>query len=188
MLSRFAGFISLSVLLLAASLDARAAKPICEQKHLSREYTKSTITLRVRDPQVPEFYLRMRTSLTLVYLRPDDVVNAIGKSLNAPSAAKLLDRVQHDLPLKEDTDFFKYVTRDKELLGQVEWVVDEVLKAGKAAIDGWPFGDGVLASNYLPKDPMEVTVISLGFPSHEDARWYCYPEHELLLEQWYVIY
>lgn len=188
MLARWTTVISTSVFLLAASLDAQAEKGVCEKKHLSRHYTKSSLPLRVRDPRVPEFYLRMRTSLTLVYLLPDDVVDALGEFANLPSAARLQDLIRHDLPLKEDTDLFKYVTRDNDALGDVERALDVVLKQGKAAIDGWPCGAGILAPHYLPKDPMTVTVISFGDEAQEDGRWYCFPEHQLLFGQWYVIY
>jgi len=119
---------------------AHAAVAECSKRELR---AKSTATISL-EPDVrlrPAFYLRQ--SWTLLFFRPEDVVGVIeaeaaDDSSNHERIAAVVERIRRDLPLKEDTDLYKYGVHDLEFAAQLSYRVAKLLDAGRAAVDFWP--------------------------------------------------
>jgi len=102
------------------------------------------------------------------FFKPEDVVRVIEKfardgAPNNGAAVAVLDRIRRDLPLKEDTDLFKYAVRDMRFANSLESVVTELLDAGHAAVDFWPLHDSGASAGNDAHDPS--TIVRVGWRS-----------------------
>ena len=130
--------------------DTVQASDGCGQRELR---DKSTATLVLSPTKVfasgqPLFYLRYTDDLHLLYLRPEDVVAFLEEELAGlrakyPSVTFSETRlplgwIRQDLPLKEDTDLFKYGLRERGFALDLDILVAALLDKGQAAVDFQP--------------------------------------------------
>ena len=169
-------------LLAAGTADASEG---CGQRELRN---KSTATLMLDPANVfasgqPLFYLRYTNDVHVLYFRPEDVVAVLEAEL-AGLRAKYpavtfsesripLGWIRQDLPLKEDTDLFKYGLRHPEFALDMDVLVAELLDKGLAAVDFLPLRiprQGI--DNDSLNDPSSIKRVNWK-TRDEEGRIYC---------------
>jgi len=120
---------------------AGAADPVdyCTNRELRAKDT-TTIQLQAGVRDQPAFYLREDMPERVLFFRPEDVLALFDSwSVNQQQEVRAtLERIRSDLPLKEDTDLFKYALRDAHFGAIVEYLAADLLEMGKAAVDFSP--------------------------------------------------
>ena len=120
---------------------AGAADPVvyCTDRELRAKDT-TTIQLQAGVRDQPAFYLREDMPERVLFFRPEDVLALFDSwSVNQQQEVRAtLERIRSDLPLKEDTDLFKYALRDAHFGAIVEYMAADLLEMGKAAVDFSP--------------------------------------------------
>ncbi|HEV7608994.1 MAG TPA: hypothetical protein VGO61_16745 [Steroidobacteraceae bacterium] len=179
----------LAVALFVLSLAAPpAALARCGPSRLSGGITKpqiiklNALERGVRD--APAFYMQLPQSWVLLYFKPEDVVAQLkqtaaqyrSKDLTAATSAtdEYLAAISRDLPLKEDTDLFKYVLQDNHFHSRQEFLVADLLKLGQAHIDDWPYRDARHDPND-DRDDRNTLVMVSKMLSDEEWRLFCEP-------------
>jgi len=174
----------LLVLSLIAPLDTFAR---CGPSRLRGHVTKPvTITLKGAERGIrnaPAFYLRQPNQWVMMFFKPEDIIEQLKKdgaryraeilTMAASGAQAYLDAITRDLPLKEDTDLFKYVLHDRSFLTRQEVVIAELLKLGQVYVDHWPFQDAKRDPIDDADDPTTLTMVSQGTSDEEIARYFC---------------
>lgn len=131
-----------SVLLVLSSGIANA-ESFCGKRALQSADTIQLDTPKHGAREQPAFYLRDPEHSLVLFFKPQDVIAALEKHVNGPKKdarlAPILSAVRADLPLKEDTDLFKYEFRGEGWRGLIDHVVATLLDAGHADIDVHPF-------------------------------------------------
>ena len=87
----------------------------------------------------PAYYLRDAQRHLVFFLKPEHVVTLLEAGGN--DYADSLERMRRDLPLKEDTDLFKYGVRDIRFYNLLDDLVAKLLDAGHAMVDFFPLHD-----------------------------------------------
>jgi hypothetical protein len=164
---------------LAILVSAQSAVAECTKREL---LAKSTVTIKLDGlaggvREHPAFYLRDMDHPNVFFFKPEDVARVIEKfardsAPNDGAAVAVLERIRRDLPLKEDTDLFKYAVRDIRFTNSLDSLVTELLDAGHADVDFWPLHDsGAFAGNdaFDPSTILRVQWRSRG----GDGRKYC---------------
>jgi hypothetical protein len=190
--------IALLALLLVAPTDVFAR---CGPSRLRGNVTKpETIKLNgaergVRD--APAFYLRMANPWVILLFKPEDIVEQLKKdgaryhaedlATAAGQTQKYFDAISRDLPLKENTDLFKYVLQERGFATRQDFMVSELLKLGQVYVDEWPFQDAKRDPLYDNDDPTTLTMISKGEGETEEVRYFCESGHKELFSITYII-
>jgi len=189
--------IALRALSLVAPLDSFAR---CGPSRLREHVTKpQTITLQGAERGVraaPAFYLRLPNQWVMMFFKPEDIVEQLKKAgardqveVSTPGSTQAYyDAITRDLPLKEDTDLFKYVLQDRSSLTRQEVVIAELLKLGRVYVDEWPFQDAKRDPVYDRDDPTTLTMVSQGTADFEIARYFCEPGSKELFSITYVLF
>ncbi len=166
---------------------ARAADyQYCTARELrSRETETVQLIPGVRDK--PAFYLRNTWPSLVLFFKPEDVVALFEDRIAKERADKpamqrsdfqdRLDWIRADLPLKEDTDLFKYALREDGFAVYLEYWVADLLDRGHAAVDFSPLHIAGSESSRL-NDPLDPTTIKRVFWKNNggDGRKYCDPK------------
>ncbi len=149
----------------------------CTDRELRAKDT-TTIQLEAGIRDKPAFYLRESPPERVLFFRPEDLLGLLhGWDANQQQEIKVtLDQMRADLPLKEDTDLFKYALRDARFGAAIEYLAAELLESGKAAIDFHPLhmpGNEAVQ----PKDKFDPSNIKRVFWKTRggDGRKYCDP-------------
>ena len=168
--------IAVVALLSFVSSDAMAR---CGPSRLSGGITKpevikmNALERGVRD--APAFYMQLPQSWVLLYFKPEDVVAQLKKAGGTNDTTDAyLTAITHDLPLKEDTDLFKYVLQNSDFHSRQEFLVSDLLKLGQAYIDDWPYRD----AKHDPdddRDDRKVLVMVSKMGLDEEWRLFCEP-------------
>ena len=120
----------------------------------------------------PAFYLRDTEHMLVLFFKPQDVVAALEKQ--DAKLASLLTAVRSDLPLKEDTDLFKYEFRGEGWHGLMDHIVANLIDAGHVDIDLLPLhvagAESTKGSD--ADDPTAITRVPW-HNSNADGRLYC---------------
>jgi len=158
----------------------------CGQRELR---DKSTATLMLSPAKVfasgqPLFYLRYTDDLHLLYFRPEDVVAFLEEEL-AGLRAKYpslifsetripLGWIRQDLPLKEDTDLFKYGLRGRGFALDLDQLVAGLLDKGQPAVDFQPLRIPRQEAGKAddPNDPSSIKRVTWK-TRDEEGRIYC---------------
>lgn len=70
----------------------------------------------------------------VVLLKPDSVVNYLKNVGNIGNGAELLALIEKDLPIKENTDLFKYGVINTSFTSDIDFLVAEILQNGDASL------------------------------------------------------
>jgi len=156
----------------------------CGQRAL---HDKSTATLMLSPMNVfasgqPLFYLRYTDDLHVLYFKPEDVVAVLEEEL-AGLRAKYptvtfsesripLGWIRQDLPLKEDTDLFKYGLREPGFALDLDLLVAALLDKGQAAVDFLPLRISRQEIGNEPNDPSSIKRVNWK-TREEEGRIYC---------------
>jgi len=158
----------------------------CGQRELR---DKSTAAVMLSPEKVfasgqPLFYLRYTNDVRVLYFRPEDVVAFLEEEL-AGLRAKYpsvtfsetgipLDWIRQDLPLKEDTDLFKYGLRNPAFALDIDLLVADLLDKGQAAVDFLPLRipHQEAGNKHDPNDPSSIKRIDWK-TREEEGRIYC---------------
>ena len=111
----------------------------------------------------PAFYLRVPSVNTVLFFRPEDVLTTLASRLG--QRPRMLDLLRADLPLRENTDLYKYVVNDDSALWPMEYVVATLLTSGRVSVDYWPLSD-------TRHDPMTIKVVRWS-KTHANGRKFC---------------
>jgi hypothetical protein len=170
----------------------------CTKRDLRASDT-STIQLTPGVREKPAFYLRITSSPVVLFFKPEDLVAHLEEWIakeraNRPAMQRSdlqdpLDWIRHDLPLKEDTDLFKYGLRDPGFASRVEYLAADLLEAGHAAVDLSPLHTGGPDSTE-PNDQFDPTTIKRVYWKTRggDGRKYCSPDGFGILSTLETIY
>jgi hypothetical protein len=148
----------------------------CSKRELRRPNTAvlelDGVQRRVREQ--PAFYLRGADQRFTYFFEPDHVLAVVeAKKAAHPGLQNSLERMRLDLPLREDTDLFKFALRDPTFAWLLDYFVAELFDAGHGSIE------------FLPLDqPVNLTVIRrVSWSDRETAgRKYCRQDGLELLE------
>jgi hypothetical protein len=199
--SRLAGRVALLVMLAGM---APVAFGRCGPSWFSEHGVRKPVTVTLAGPQrnegdAPVFYLRSeRKEWFLLTVRPEDLVRTLedygakpdGRATgdNGGTLRYFYEQVTRDLPLKEDTDLFKYVLRDNRLDAWFDRLTPDLMTKGLVGIDLAPYQDHNPGTNNEVLDPTTLTIVSVFDGDQERSRYFCTPDGKLLLEHWYLIY
>lgn len=126
---------------LALSSGVANADSFCGKRALQ---SRDTVTIQLDTPKhgtraQPAFYLRDTEHSLVLFFKPQDVVAALEKLANGPKPdtrlSQILSAVRADLPLKDNTDLFKYEFHGEGWHGLADNVVATLLDAGHVDID-----------------------------------------------------
>ena len=111
----------------------------CTDRELRAKDT-TTIPLETGIRDKPAFYLRESLPERVLFLRPEDLLGLLHgwDEKNRQEIKLTLDQMLADVPLKEDTDIFKYALRDARFGAAIEYLAAELLDSGKVAVDFHP--------------------------------------------------
>lgn len=145
----------------------------CSKRQLRAQSTQ-TIDLdayaRVVREQ-PAFYYHDTERDYVFFMSPADVV----AWLEAQGKQTLLQLLKRDLPLKEDTDLFKYSLRTREASPlDIHWLIAGLLDAGHVMVDRLPLRGTTpdSAEFYDRQDPLRIKRV-LWQSRGSDGRRYC---------------
>jgi len=170
-------------LLVAGAANASGG---CGQREL-RDKSAATVTLspeKVFASGQPLFYLRYTNGVHVLYFRPEDVVAFLEEELAGLRAryptmtfseTRLpLGWIRQDLPLKEDTDLFKYGLRNPGFALDIDLLVAGLLDKGLAAVDFLPLRNPhqEAGNSHDPNDPSSIKRIDWN-TREEEGRIYC---------------
>jgi len=147
-------------------LSSTARADPCTARQL-RARTTETISLDGLKGGVREhaaFYLRDTRKDLVFFFKPEHVLALLESwSVHAVASdrstfAESLERVRSDLPLKEDTDLFKYGIHSNIFNARLDDLVVELLDAGHAMIDFYPLHDSgrYAGSDHDQYDPVKL--------------------------------
>ena len=155
-----------SALLTVSGVSAADYK-YCTKRDLRASDT-TTIQLTPGVREKPAFYLRSMSSSAVFFFKPEDLVAQLEKWIaiegaNTPATHRFdlhgpLDWIRRDLPLKEDTDLFKYALRDLSFADRLDYLAADLLDSGHAAVDLWPVHIAGTESSRL-NDPLDPTTV-----------------------------
>jgi hypothetical protein len=161
------------------------------------KYTKPgapvTITLHGPDLGTPVYYWHDRSTYTLLYFRPADLIAYFEgfppQGDNGAIAAALLYNIKVDQPLEEATDLFRYTLIDHRFDAIMNAAISGLMKEGKVTLDQWIFRDEAKTQEQAANDPKTILMVSqLGENHEEAARWFCTQQGNVLFKIGYVIY
>jgi hypothetical protein len=177
--------ILLAIATVAAPLIGNAADKTsyCTARELRASDTV-TIALKPGVRAQPAFYLRSTQYMLVLFFKPDDVVALLQDWIAKEKADKPaswrsdledpLEWIRRDLPLKEDTDLFKYVLRDEGFGTRLDYLAAGLLDDGNGAVDFWPVHVAGSESSRL-NDGFDPTTIKRVYWSTRggDGHMYC---------------
>jgi hypothetical protein len=146
------------------------------------------------------FYWHDSPRWVVLYFSPADILEHLQRLTDESRAkdlareqqpsrwGKLLNDLKADLPLKDNVDLFKYVLKDTDHVGIVEYVLADLMKEGKVTVDNWVYRDDKRSSNSVEGDPTTIQMVSAMGDSEEAGRTFCTMKGEELLFIWYIIY
>ncbi|HTU65587.1 MAG TPA: hypothetical protein VMF52_06545 [Steroidobacteraceae bacterium] len=115
---------------------AAAARAVCGDTLGRGHRAQKTITPSF-ERFGPSYYLHVDGFVML--LRPQDIVDKLGqlKKLRKPGDAEaLIAAIQADLPLRAETDLFKYTFIAPERMELIDFAVDQLLEEGRVGVFG----------------------------------------------------
>jgi len=150
---------------------------------------RDTVTIQLDTPKhaardQPAFYLRDAEHSLVLFFKPQDVVAALEEHVNGAKKdarlAPILVAVRADLPLKEDTDLFKYELRGKGWQDLLDNVMATLLDAGHVDIDLHPFhiAGSDSSKQHDADDPTSIKRVG----ASEAGRFYCVDFGRTLLD------
>ena len=178
---------------------AAGAPAKCPLSTLTRGVNKpKTITLNAAERGVrdaPAFYLHGAEFVPVMFFKPEDVVERLKKNIvelrenpTVVGAAweKYLEQVRRDLPLREDTDLFKYSLRAPTFAANMSELVGALLESGQVILDDWPYHNtGVEDEN--DRDESKVIIMQTRGKYLEESRWFCNERGQELFSNGYTM-
>lgn len=174
-----------ALLMLTCLLACGSAHAVdyCTARELRAKDTV-TIDLKPGVREQPAFYLRSTQYMLVLFFEPEDVVALLQEWIAKEHADKPaswrsdledpLEWIRRDIPLKEDTDLFKYVLRDEGFGARLDYLAAGLLDDGDAAVDFWPVHVAGSESSRL-NDGFDPATIKRVFWSNRggDGHMYC---------------
>jgi hypothetical protein len=146
--------LTLSAVILAGAAHASEG---CSKRELRARGTE-TIELQGQKLGIrerPAYYLSDPGRSFVFFFRPEDVLEVVDAYHSDSKVERMLARIRDDLPLKEDTDLFKYSVLDAGYSGPLVFFVASLLEKGNAIVDFVPLQKPRQTSQERddPKDP-----------------------------------
>jgi hypothetical protein len=179
----------LTLICVLAVASADAAAGCGPSRFTSRTLTRpKTISLDTVARTSPAFYLRVeaRSRDLVMYFKADDVISELTRmaaaSLKSSDDAaykdlhEFLERVARDLPLKENTDLFKYAIEDPERSKRIDDLVSEMLNDGMLSLGGAQQSEGIRQI---------IKIADFSRSNEENAVWFCTTDgYEIFHVRW----
>jgi hypothetical protein len=134
----------------------------CSKRELR---ARSTVTIDLepfsREVRLqPAFYYHDRERSHVFFVKAEDVVGWVESH---GDSRPLLDLLRRDLPLKEDTDLFKYSLQVRSFsAGDISYLLSDLIEKGRAMVDEWPIRGSTTESAevYDRQDPLRIKRVS----------------------------
>ncbi|HEV8443778.1 MAG TPA: hypothetical protein VGQ27_09870 [Steroidobacteraceae bacterium] len=151
-------------------------------------HKKDTATIELDAPkhgarEQPAFYLREPEHNLVLFFKPRDVLTVLEQRAGDSRLANVVAEIRADLPLKEDTDLFKYDLRGEGFDGLLDFIVADLLDAGHAVVDYVPIHAAGSDSSRL-NDVYDPTTIKRVHWENRggDGRTYCSADGFFILD------